>query len=360
MKKTAIIISPNWRDYAKKYLDPCLDSLIAQDYRGEVKYFFIDNESTAESFDYFSRAIEAKLSGTFSKEIIRINHNGGFAEGNNKAIELALAQNFQYIILLNIDTVCHPSAIKEMIATADSAEKIGAVQARLMLWQDKEKINSLGNNTHFLGFGFCDGYNEAIANFKLQIENTKKIFYPSGAGVLYKAETLQKVGLFDEVFWMYAEDQDLGWRIWLSGQSCILASAAIVYHNYEFSRSVQKYYWMNRNRFLVILKNYHWLTLLLILPAFTIMELGQLFFSWRGGWLNLQLRTYIYFLKPATIKYLWTSRRKIQLSRTTKDKDIKNLFSSTIEYQEISSLPLKIANIFFNIYWHIIKPLIIW
>lgn len=360
MKKTAIIISPNWRDYAKKYLRACLESLIEQDYQGTVKYFFIDNESTAESLAYFQGAINSQLPDFFDKEIITIRHNAGFAEANNVAMRSALDQGFDFIILLNIDTVSKKSAIRELVAMAESRPSIGAVQARLMLWQAKEKINSLGNETHFLGFGFCEGYNESIQNYELNISNSKEIFYPSGAGVLYKAETLKRVGLFDEVFWMYAEDQDLGWRIWLAGQECVLARNAVVYHNYEFSRSVQKYYWMNRNRLLVMLKNYHSLTLLLIAPAFLIMELGQLFFSWRGGWLNLQLRTYAYFLKPSTWIYLRRERRNTQNGRVAKDKDIKDLFSSVIEYQEIMSTPLRIANFFFNLYWRIIKPIIIW
>jgi GT2 family glycosyltransferase len=359
MKRTAIIISPNWRDYAEKYLGDCLESLVRQDYQGPVKYFFIDNESTAESMELFRAAIDSRLPEFFDKEIFGIKHNAGFAEANNLAMRSALDQGFDYLILLNIDTVSDPSAIRELVAIAEQRPEIGAVQARLMLWQDKEKINSLGNETHFLGFGFCEGYNEPIGKHP---ENApeKKIFYPSGAGVLYKGETLKKIGLFDEVFWMYAEDQDLGWRIWLSGQECVLARNAVVYHNYEFSRSVQKYYWMNRNRLLVMLKNYHFLTLLLIAPAFLAMELGQLFFSWRGGWLNLQLKTYAYFLRPATWKYLLRERRTIQAARTVADRNIKDLFSSVIEYQEIMSAPLRIANFIFNLYWRIIKPIIIW
>jgi GT2 family glycosyltransferase len=272
----------------------------------------------------------------------------------------AISQGFDFIILLNIDTVSDPSAIKELVAMAKSRPEIGAVQARLMLWRQKERINSLGNETHYLGFGFCEGYNESIKNHDLKITDSKEIFYPSGAGVLYKAETLKRIGLFDEVFWMYAEDQDLGWRVWLSGQKCVLASDAVVYHDYEFSRSVQKYYWMNRNRLLVMLKNYHLLTLLLISPAFILMELGQLFFSWRGGWLKLQLDTYAFFLKPLTWKYLLRERRHAQEIRKVKDNEIKDLFSSVIEYQEIMSAPLRIANFIFNLYWRIIKPIIIW
>ncbi len=349
MGKIAIIISPNWRDYAEKYLQDCISSLRKQTLQAD-KIFLIDNESTTISLNLLHRiAPEA--------EVICNQHNAGFAEGNNIAIKKAVAENFEYIILLNMDTISDGNAIKELWHSANDNSEAGAIQARLMLWPDKEHINSLGNKTHFLGFGFSDAYRLKYTN---DLNPRKEIFYPSGAAVLFKASTLKKVGLFDDNFWMYAEDQDLGWRIWLSGQKCILANNSIVYHNYEFSRSVKKYFWMNRNRFLVILKNYHILTIVLILPAFITMELGQIFFSWRGGWLKLQFKVYAYLLKPSTWKYILLERKKIQNTRVKTDRELKNLFSGVIEYQEISSLPLKIANFIFSLYWRIIKPLIIW
>jgi GT2 family glycosyltransferase len=178
--------------------------------------------------------------------------------------------------------------------------------------------------------------------------------------VLYKAETLKKIGLFDEFFWMYAEDQDLGWRIWLQGEECLLAEKATVYHDYEFSRSIKKYFWMNRNRLLVILKNYHYLTLIAIAPAWLIMEIGQLFFAWRGGWLKLQIAVYWSFFKPSLWRYLARARQKVQTSRKVKDSQIKYLLQSKISYQEIDSSALRLANLFFNLYWRLVKPMIIW
>jgi len=94
-----------------------------------------------------------------------------FAKGNNDAIKIALAQEFDYIILFNMDTVIEPNCVSELVKVAETEDKSGAVQARLMLWPDKEKINSLGNITHFLGFGYTDGYKQKMTdeNLKLKI-----------------------------------------------------------------------------------------------------------------------------------------------------------------------------------------------
>ena len=286
-EKVAIIISPNFRNYAQKYLHDCLESLRRQDCVGENKIFITDNQSTAESFTFLKEtAPEA--------EIIRNENNDGFAKGNNDAMRLALREGFEYIVLLNMDTIVEPACISHLVRAAESDSTIGAVQARLMLWPEKDKINSIGNVTHFLGFGYCEGYGEEFSSGHFQ--TAKRICYPSGAAVLYKKEALERIGLFDEEFWMYNEDQDLGWRMWLAGWRCVSAPRAVVYHKYDFAGDVRKYYWLDRNRILAMIKNYQVSTLLLISLAFVFMECGVLLFAFQKGWFRDKLKVYQYFL----------------------------------------------------------------
>jgi GT2 family glycosyltransferase len=146
------------------------------------------------------------------------------------------------------------------------------------------------------------------------------IFYPSGAAVMYRAEALKEVGLFDEEFWMYNEDEDHGWRFWLAGWRVVLAPEAVVYHKYEFAKSIKQYYWMDRNRILCILKNYSLLILLLILPAFIIMEFGLVLFSLKGGWFKEKIKVWFYFLNPLKWVYIIQARRDSQAVRKIKDK----------------------------------------
>jgi GT2 family glycosyltransferase len=348
--KVAIIVSPNWRDYAKKYLTDCLISLKQQDYLGETKIFLVDNESTEESFNYLKTAAPGI-------EILRNSDNAGFAKGNNVAMRAALEQGFAYIILFNMDTEVGIKAVSELVKMAESDKQIGAVQARLMLHPEKEKINSLGNATHFLGFGYTIDYKQQFSGRKLQAVD---IFYPSGAAVLYKAEALKEVGLFDEEFWMYNEDQELGWRLWLAGWRSVLAPEAVVYHKYEFSRSIKRLYWMDRNRILSILKCYRLPTLILILPAFLLMEFGLLVFSLKSGWFLKKLEVYGYFFSASNWLKLYKSRQAVQKLRKIKDRQIAQMISGKIMFQEFDGVPLKIANFFFNLYWQIIKIVIVW
>ena len=372
-KKVAIIISPNWRDYGKKYLADCLESVRKQDWTGESKIFLIDNESSEESYGFMVNEAQRVLGNTHPGasrhlsqegntppffEIIRNKNNDGFARGNNVAMQRALDEGFDYIILFNMDTEVDQSAVSELVKMAESDEKIGAVQARLMLYSDKNKINSLGNQMHFLGFGYCEGFN--LVYEKSILAKSNKIFYPSGASVLYRAAALKEIGLFDEEFWMYGEDLDLGWRLWLGGWRCVLAPEAVVYHKYEFSRSIRQIYWMNRNRLLAILKNYHGLTLAVLAPAMLLMEFFLLIVSVPNGWWRDAGRLYSYFLRPRTWRYLASSRREVQKRRKIKDREIARLIIGEVKYQEINSGLQAAGNFFFNLYWQIIKRIIVW
>jgi GT2 family glycosyltransferase len=345
MNKVAIIISPNFENHAQRYLNDCLESLRRQDWSGEYKIFITDNQSTAASFAFLKEA-------ALEAEIIRNENNDGFAKGNNDAIQLALQREYDYIVLLNMDTIVEVDCISRLLKAAESDGTIGAVQARLMLWPEKDRINSLGNITHFLGFGYCDGYREkwSVHSFS----NIRNISFPSGAAALYKKEVLERIGLFDEEFWIYNEDQDLGWRIWLAGWRCVLAPRAVVYHKYEFSGNYRKYYWLDRNRILTIIKNYQLATLLLISPAFIFMEIGLLLFAFQKGWFRDKLNVYKYFLSRKNWQYIIRARSKSQALRQVKDWDIIRMFSSRIWYDEVGDWKLSMANHVLNIYWRII------
>lgn len=352
MEKTAIILV-NYKDYANRFLSDCLKSIRRQNWKHEIKIFIADNETSDESFNYLKcMAPEA--------EIIRNKNNDGFAKGNNDAMKIAIKKGYDYIALFNLDIVIDENCVAEMIKVANSNDKIGAVQARLMLYPEREKINSMGNKIHFLGFGYCDCYQKQASDINIANFDRADICYPSGAGVLFKKNILEKVGLFDEKFWMYNEDEDLGWRFWLAGYKNKLAVNAVIYHKYEFNRSIKKYYWMERNRIITILKNYRLASLILIFPAFIIMELGMWIFAFKNNWWKEKFKVYLWFLKIKNWKYILKQRKKSQALRKIKDGKIIKMFTGKIWYQEIDDWKLRFANKIFNIYFTIIKYIIFW
>lgn len=333
-----------------EYLRDCLSSLSKISYpKDKLEVLIIDNASTDGSVDYIKNNwAEVRL--------IENQKNIGFAVGNNIGMQYAIDNNFDYIYLLNQDTVVEHDFLNRVIEIGESDLKIGAVQSKLLLYHDKGKINSTGNEIHYLGFAFAGGYQAPDRELTV-----REITYPSGASVLLKVEALKLVGLFNHEFFAYHEDTDLGWRLWLGGWKVMLAPKSVVYHKYEFSRSIKKFYYMERNRRLVIFQNYKCPTILFVLPACFLMNLAMFFYSFVGGWWQEEFRVIWYFLKPKSWAKLFKARKQVQKKRKVKDKDIIKRFVGKIEFQDLQNPLLKyIANPIFNFYWQLVKKIIWW
>ena len=188
-----------------------------------------------------------------------------------------------------------------------------------------------------------------------------EIAYASGAAVMYRADLLRRIGALDEYLWLYHEDLELGWRIRLAGYKNVLAEKSIAYHHYEFSRSIQKWFWMERNRWIVLLTHLRWRTILLLAPALLITELAIYIAAVRNGWIKEKFLSCVDVLSPSSLKNIAAKRRVSQEFRKVSDREIVEMFTSKIEHQETAShLMTIVINPCMNLVWSIIKILIRW
>jgi hypothetical protein len=352
MPRVAVILI-NYKDYAKKYLPECLASLRQQSYpKDSFKIFIVDNATTPETAEYLRTTVP-------EAEIILEEKNTGFAEGNNLAMRRVLNADYDYVVLFNMDTVADPEWLRELVAASEADKSAGAVQSLIMLHPETEKINSLGNEMHFLGFGFCKGYGEKISNFQFPISND--FFYASGAAVLFPAKVLREIGIFDPEFFMYHEDTDLSWRVRQSGYKIILAEKSIMYHKYQFSRSILQFYYMERNRMIMMFENYRLGTLILIFLPFLFMELGMLAYAALRGMFTTKIKAYGYFFHFKNWQRMIRNKRAKAKLRKVKDRELARLIVGKLEFQEIANPILNyIVNPVFNLYWRVVRNLIFW
>ncbi|NCN07273.1 glycosyltransferase family 2 protein [Candidatus Falkowbacteria bacterium] len=346
-KITIIIVTHN----SRHYLPDCFDSLKRQDYPNNlVKIVVIDNNSTDSTVGYIKEKMPAV-------KLITNRQNMGFATANNQGYYLAKKNNSDYIVLLNQDTIVEKNWLSHMVKIAEKDQQIAAVQPKLLLHPDTNKINSFGNSVHYLGFAFCNYYK---CKDNLGIADYFDIPYPSGAAVLIKMSALEQTGLFDNKLFMYHEDVDLGWRLRLAGYRVVLDPLSVVYHKYSYSKAKYKFYYMDRNRFIVLLQNYRLLTILLILPMLIFMELGILFFSIKNGWFKEKLKGYGWIILH--LPSILMERINVQFKiRKVKDREVIKYFIGVIKFQEIDNPILKfIVNPLMQIYWFVIKRLIFW
>jgi len=287
---------------------------------------------------------------------LALTANFGFAGGNNRGIEWGMNQGYQYLFLLNQDTEVSNNWLAPLLVAMDSEATIAAVQPKILLHPEIDKINSIGNIIHFLGFGYCQG-NGVVDRPEEQA--LTEINYCSGAAVLLKTAVLKKIGIFDESMFMYSEDLDLGWRLWLTGFKSIYCPSSTIYHKYKFSKSVSKIYFMERNRIICLLKNYQTKTLLYLLPALLLMEIGQMFYTIKRKWFWQKIKSYYYFTDPQVWLRIYQQRKNLQKIRQVSDGQILRKFSGRISFQEIDNpLLIYIANPIFHYYLSKLRKII--
>ncbi|HSB20649.1 MAG TPA: glycosyltransferase family 2 protein [Anaeromyxobacteraceae bacterium] len=288
--------------------------------------------------------------------LIRSDRNLGFAAGCNLGIRMALERGCRFVYLLNPDTEVRPGFLEEALAAARARPDAGAVQSLLLLHGEQDLVNSAGNELHFLGFGYCGSYRRPAREVP---DEVREIGFASGAGTLYRAAALERVGLLDEDLFLYQEDVDLGWRLRLAGWTSVIAPRSVVLHKYAFSRSGRKFYYLERNRALVLLKNLRWRSLLLLAPLLAVAEMGVLAFSLSSGWALEKLRASAYLLRPAAWRIVARGRREQARLRAVPDAEIARHLTPVLEFEGVTSPFIRrLVNPAMGWIWRLVRPLI--
>jgi len=359
MDKKVGLILINYQDYARQYLSACRASLLRQDYPQELTSFYIvDNAATLQSAEY--------LGLSFPEARVLARPDGNYAAANNLGCQQAIADGCEFLVSVNMDTEMEPGWLSELIKGLTSDPQIGLAQSKILLYPAKQegveeksqdiRINSLGNVINFLGFGYTSGYNEPDRELSGYPEIRG---YASGCSLAIKKEVFLRVGGYNEEYYMYHDDLELGLKVRLAGYRIILAPHSIIYHKYQFARSIKMVYYMERNRYLTLGIFYPLRLLLLIALPGLIMDFGLLFFSLIKGWFREEWRAYAYFCRWSNYAKIIEERRKIKVWQAVPFSKLAADFSGRIEFQEIANPLLKyLVNPAFNLYWRLIKKLI--
>lgn len=356
MQEQVGVILVNYKDYVDRFLAECRDTLRQQSYpRDLLKVYIVDNASSERSRRF--------IRDNYPEAVVIPREDGNYAAANNAGIKKAMKEGCEYFIIANMDTAFDREWADELVKAHKSLSRPGMVQSKMLLYPEtpeerqQPRINSLGNIMNFLGFGFTNGYREPDKG----VRGMPEIGYASGCSFITSKEVIADIGYYDEEYWMYHDDIEMGWRARAAGYGIYLAPASVVYHKYEFSRSVRMLYYMERNRYLAVFHYYKWQTLLLVLPALVAMEFGMLFYSVPGKWLGTKLRADLYFCKPSTWSKIIKKRKTVNSIRREKDKKVVDGFSGQVLFQEVDNPVLKhIANPVFDLYWNTIKKMIVW
>jgi GT2 family glycosyltransferase len=184
-------------------------------------------------------------------KVIENRSNVGFGAAINQGWRRSGAE---FIATLNDDAVAHPEWLAELLQAAAGHARIGMCASQVRLF-GTETLDSAGMLIAADGSSKQRGHGLAASAFAKKEE----VLLPSGSAALYLRRMLEDVGGFDEDFFLYCEDTDLGLRARWSGWRCVYAPRAVVEHRYSHSAgrvSALKAFYVERNRLAVVVKNF--------------------------------------------------------------------------------------------------------
>ncbi len=351
--------------HCEPYIEQTAASLASMSYPKErVAFVIVDNPHPeyGGSGDHIREHVMSRSRKDLPRVVLIENEkNLGFAGGNNVGLRWALDNDYDYVVFLNDDAYLGEDTLAELVAHMSADERIAIAQPLIMLSPEKQLVNSSGNAMHVLAMGYCMDYRRNAAD--LALPAVRDVPYASGAAMMMRTKKAVASGGWDKDFFMYHEDMEWSLRCRILGGRVVMVRDGIAYHTYNFSKSIKKYYWMERNRFAVLLMYYRWPTLILLAPILLLTEFGLFGIALTRGWWKEKLAVYRYWLDPAHVR-LWLKKRAIiQKQRLVSDRFLLSHVTGIIAFQEgdvSSPWVTHVANPILKRYTALLKSIVIW
>jgi GT2 family glycosyltransferase len=297
---TVVVVGYN----SRAHLATCFTALERQRYDGVLEVCFIDNASVDGSCEHVAACFP-------EIRVIPSGANLGYAGGNNLGAWMTCGE---VIVFLNPDTEPEPEAIRELVRPLVAEPSIGMTTATLVLFDARNVVNTAGNALHLSGVTVC-----RLAGKTRDYVIDADVSAVSGACCAIRRALFERLGGFDEAFFLYLEDTDLSWRVRLAGYRCRVAARAVVAHHYRLTLGSEKVFWLERNRFRMLLKNLAPSSIITLLPLLLFTEVLTLGWSILSGPRHVwaKMRAYIWMLNYFVDSL--KERRRVQQLRTVND-----------------------------------------
>ena len=252
------VVIVSWNSEA--LLSRCLESLLAQSVKPKA-ILLIDNASADNS---------AAIGESFPQVTVhRMRSNLGFAAANNYAIDQC---GTKYVALLNPDAFPEPGWLEALLKAAECHPEAAAFGSRQVCAENPTILDGVGDVYHVSGLAWRKGYGTTQAQHYLQ---QSEIFAPCAAAALYRRDALLLIGKFDEDYFCYMEDVDLGFRLRLAGYSALYIPDAVVRHvgsAFTGVRSAFSVYHGHRNMVWTFVKNMPGVLLSMLIPLHLLLN----------------------------------------------------------------------------------------
>jgi GT2 family glycosyltransferase len=333
------------------YLDDCIQSIERQRYPN-YEIILVDNASTDNTVHMICEQFP-------SVRVFALDRNLGFGGGNNFGAAQARGD---FLAFLNPDTQVDPDWLSPLIAALQSADRVGIVTSKLLLTQQPDTINALGNFVHFTGFGYLRGWMQHRDTF----DQSDEVFAISGAAFAISRELWQSINGFDELFYpAYVEDIDLSWRVHLAGYRCLCIADSVVYHDYKATFNTHKYTMLEKHRQQMLFKNLRWGTLVVLAPALLLAEIVTWGYALLSGLSHIKAKFQSYGWFFSRWQRVRQAHRATQEIRQTTDRAILKQCTYRLNYGQAGTgiavtVGEKVLDPIFYVLYHISLFFIRW
>jgi len=314
-KVTVVVV--NWN--GAKFIEKCLVALMAQTVK-PYEIILLDNSSTDESL-----AIVERFPAV---QVISLNHNSGFARGNNLAIARASKES-DWIALINPDAFAEPHWLEELLNCSNRNPTFDVFGSKLLNEANPLLLDGAGDVYHVSGLVWREGHSQLLERAN---QNEREMISPCAAAAMYRRSALHEVGGFDEDFFCYVEDVDLGFRLRLAGYRCLYVPQSVAHHVGSGTTGGQhsdfSVYHGHRNLVWTFVKNMPGLLFWLLLPLHILLNLASiiLFFSKGRGVLILRAKRDALLGLPK----MWRKRIQVQKTRVASTGEIWRLLNKSL------------------------------
>lgn len=330
VKTSIIIVNYN----SGEHILACLQSLVTVIDDGD-EIIVVDNASADDSSNLIEKVFP-------DVKVLCSETNLGFGGGSNLGVRYARGK---YLAFLNPDTVVEAGWLEYLVQALEANPNAGLATSKILLMDDPNRINTCGNNVHITGLTLCRGMGQPADTYH-KLEEVGAI---SGAAFAVRRELFDWLGGFDENFFLYMEDTDLSLRARLAGFTCIFVPESIVYHHYALRFGLNKTFYQERNRYYILLKHFHWRTLVAALPALLLVEVVAWGFSLLREPYRLHNKLNAYFSILSNLPDLFKRREAVQRLRRVSDRKLLETHAWWLEITQIGSgLLTHAAELLFN------------
>lgn len=309
-----------------KWLRACLDSV--RRIEGlRIEVIVVDNASSDDSL--------ATLRDYPWVKVVQSDRNIGFAGGNNLGLRHC---SFNYVLLLNNDTVVVPNFLQPLCDYLDQNPEVGAVQGKMQLPRFDGTLDVCGSYLTWLGLPYHYGFYKTDQQ---KYQNSRPVFSGKGACLMFRRDIVERIGgfLFDDSFFCYYEESDFCHRVWLAGWEVHFVATPPIQHFMGATAGgpqagfVLRHYL--RNMTFSLLSNLSIQSLFRIMPFFFATQLASAALSaitFRKAQFQAHLESLL--LPGKKLKAIIARRKLVKTIRRRSDRDLfaKTMVNPRLDY----------------------------